>query len=174
MSKIFYFCLTSRLMFSSSPSSPLLSLVSFLFSFSFFSLFFTFSATFILFSYLHSFFSCPLSFSFFLFFYFFSCSQCHQFRWIGNFLFVYCTGIYFKPKTQLSFSAHDFSILIITFLSLFLDFVRFRFIFFYFLYFLIFCFIFFLFLSIFFIIDILLDGICSDFCFTDFFNSSSP
>ena len=68
MSKIFYFWLTSRLMFSSSPSSPLLFFLSSLFSFSFLSLFFSFSFTFILFPYLHSFFSCPLSFSFFLFF----------------------------------------------------------------------------------------------------------
>ena len=67
-SKIFYLCLTPHLVFSSSPSSPLLFFLSSLFSFSFFSLFFISTFTFILFSYLHSFFSCPLSFSFFLFF----------------------------------------------------------------------------------------------------------
>ena len=68
-SKIFYFCLTPHLMFSSSPSSPLLFFLSSLFSFSF--SFFTSFLFLLLFSYLHSFFSCPLSFSFFLFFFFF-------------------------------------------------------------------------------------------------------
>ena len=84
------------------------SVIAFFFFF-YFPLFYFYFYFYFYFIFLSSFFFLlPSPFLYFSFFLFFSYSQCHQFRWIGNFLFVYCTGIYFKPKTQLSFSGHDF------------------------------------------------------------------